>query len=148
VEPSLAGGGGADECGGEPDAEEDLGEEVVVAEHLGHGVRRHVVFHVREFCRRNHCRELISVEAGGLGLFSFYRELDRGRAIEVLLGRLNDRTASLGLLRRWNASPQEFRINAVLTKRKKRQHSQADRECACCSRVRKRKKKIILTSSI
>ena len=51
LEPPLADGGGADEGGGEADAEEDLGEEVV-AEHLGYGVRlrlrRRVVFHFSE----------------------------------------------------------------------------------------------------
>jgi hypothetical protein len=46
VEPSLADGGGADEGGGEADAEEDLGEEVVVGEHLGYGGGGgRVVFH-------------------------------------------------------------------------------------------------------
>jgi hypothetical protein len=47
VEPSLADGGGADEGGGETDAEEDLGEEVVFGEHLGYGGGgcRRVVFH-------------------------------------------------------------------------------------------------------
>ena len=38
--PALADEGGADEGGGEADAEEDLYEEIVVVEHLGYGDRR------------------------------------------------------------------------------------------------------------
>ena len=55
-EPAPADGGGADEVGGEPEAEEDLGEEVAVAEHhrdRRRGRRREggfLPFHLRLHC--------------------------------------------------------------------------------------------------
>lgn len=51
AEPALADERGADEAGGEGDADEDLDEEIVVVEHgrdgSGGGRRRHLALHLR-----------------------------------------------------------------------------------------------------
>jgi len=68
-EPALGDGGGADEAGGEVEAEEDLTEEVVVAEHhgdLGRGCRlQRQLGRLRGLPHRIHCHRDVALATRG-----------------------------------------------------------------------------------
>jgi hypothetical protein len=90
AEPALGDGGGADEAGGEAEAEEDLAQEVVVAEHRlgrGRGCRRRTRGGLRPLHSSLHCGHAAQIREEEQG---FGGVLERKHGFRGILEQLSE----------------------------------------------------------